>query len=202
MLLQVILQALPQCPRPLSVNHKNLGQPRKYSVVDKLPEDGLRFKYGHTTHVNLRANLCRFLRNRRSHMHLGILLLFFPRDKCARTHLDDGTQSTHLNSEFLALNRQDSSLLCKTFDIDNIAAPNILGADCFSDRQIFLQRIMNIRLVQSVSCLLNRLAPLLHPMIVKLFLERLDRFFCAATRFTNNVVRLFARLMQKFLPRI
>ena len=100
------------------------------------------------------------------------------------------------------MNRQDRSLLCKTFDIDNIAAPNIIGADGFSDRRIFLQRILDICLVQSISCLLNRLAPLLHPMIVKLFLERLDRFLCAATRFTNDVVRLFARLMQKFLPRI
>ena len=184
------------------MNHKDLGQPRKYSVVNKLPEDGLRFKYGHAAHVDLRANLCRFLRNRRFDMHLGILLWFFSRNKGARTHLDDGTQSTHLNSEFLALNRQNRSLLCKTFDIDNIAAPNIVGTDCFSDRRIFLQRILNIRLVQSVSCLLNRLAPLLHPVIVKLLLERLNRFLCAATRFTNNVVRLFARLMQKFLPRI
>ena len=135
-------------------------------------------------------------------MHLSILLWFFSCNKDACTHLDNTAQSAYLNGEFLSLHRKYAPFLCKTFNINNITVLNVAGTDCFSMRHIPLHMLGDIRLVQSVSCLLYRLTAFFHSMIIKLLFEGFDRFFRIAPCLTNDVVRLFACLVQEFLSRI
>ena len=136
-MLQIILQSLTQRPRPLSMDHEDLGKPCKNSVINKFSKDGFRFRDRHATHINLWPDLCRFSGNRRSNVNfIHIFLGFFTCDKPARAHLDNRAQTSHLNGEFLPLNGKHTPLLCKAFDKDNIAALNVVRTNRFPNRPI------------------------------------------------------------------
>ena len=114
MLLQILLQTLTQRTRPFSMNQQNLGESRKYGIIDKFSKHIFGLKDSHAAHIDLWSYFCRFPGNRSPNMNFRALLMFFSSHESTGIHLDNRTQSADLNSQFIILNGKYRALLGKT----------------------------------------------------------------------------------------
>ena len=86
---QIVLQTLTQRTRPFSMNQQNLGESRKYGIIDNFSKHIFGLKDGHAAHIDLWSYFCRFPGNRSSNMNFRALLMFFSSHESTGIHLDN-----------------------------------------------------------------------------------------------------------------